>query len=56
MAVSPEIRVRTSIANGLLLWGYTFFLQVHYDRYSNAGSEKEVSDGESSSASSGEDR
>jgi len=36
--------------------GYAFFLQVHYDDYSNAGSEKEVSDGGSSSASSGEDR
>ena len=35
--------------------GHAFFLQVHYDDYSNAGSEKEVSDGGSSSASSGED-
>jgi hypothetical protein len=33
--------------------GYAFFLQVHYHNYSKAGSEKEVSDGGSSSASSG---
>jgi hypothetical protein len=34
----------------------TPFFQVHYDDYSNAGSEKELSDGGSSSASFGEDR
>src|SRR5207302_4214802 len=36
--------------------GYAFFLQVHYDDYSNAGSEKEESDAGSSNASSGEGR
>jgi len=35
--------------------GYAFFLQVHYDDYSNAGSEREESDAESGGTSPGED-
>jgi hypothetical protein len=35
--------------------GYAFFLQVHYDDYSNAGSESEESDAESGGTSPGED-
>ncbi len=35
--------------------GYAFFLQVHYDDYSNAGSEREESDAESGGTLPGED-
>ncbi len=35
--------------------GYAFFLQVHYDDYSKAGSEREESDAESGGTSPGED-
>src|SRR5207244_3029893 len=34
--------------------GYAFFLQVHYDDYSKAGSEREESDAESGGTSPGE--
>ena len=34
--------------------GYVFFLQVHYDDYSKAGSEREESDAESGGTSPGE--
>ena len=47
---------QTEKLEGPLQSGIAFFLQVHFDDYSKAGSEKEDSGAETSSATSGEDR